>query len=175
MILCICGLNGSGKTTLAKALARKTGFVHMDAEDYFFSNNDHSYKTSRSREEVKNLLFADMTLYQNFIFSTVNGNMNEQINSKYDLVIYLDVPLEIRMDRIKKRSFDKFGKRMLKGGDMYETEKSFFDFVSGRTSDHIEGWLNTLACPVLRLDGTKEINESLCTVIPYIGKLSCLE
>ena len=31
------------------------------------------------------------------------------------------------MQRVKKRSFQKFGNRMLPGGDLHEQEEKFFD------------------------------------------------
>ena len=41
-------------------------------------------------------------------------------------MVYLDVPLDMRMKRIRQRAIDKFGDRVLPGGDMYEQEESFF-------------------------------------------------
>lgn len=38
---------------------------------------------------------------------------------------------EIRIQRVKSRSFQKFGKRILLGGDLYEKEKQFFDIYTG--------------------------------------------
>ena len=36
------------------------------------------------------------------------------------------------MQRVKNRSFQKFGNRMLPGGDLYEQEEEFFEFVKSR-------------------------------------------
>lgn len=163
--ICICGLNGSGKTTLASALAKKLNFKHMDVEDYYFTSADNPYQSSRTREEVEQLLLEDIKLNPCFVFSAVNGNMAKEINACYDMVIYLDVPVDIRMKRIRQRAIDKFGNRVLSGGDMYEQEEKFFEYAEKRKPDKIEEWLNTMVCKCIRLDGTKPISESIKTIV----------
>jgi adenylate kinase family enzyme len=159
--ICICGLNGSGKTTLAAALAKELNFKHMDVEDYYFTSSDNPYQSSRTREEVEQLLLEDIKKNNCFVFSAVNGDMTPEINDNYDLVVYLDVPLDMRMKRIRQRAIDKFGDRVLPGGDMYEQEESFFAYAEKRTPENIEKWLKTLSCKTIRLDGTKPIQESV--------------
>ena len=89
------------------------------------------------------------------------GDLGNKINSFYDYVIYLSAPLELRLSRIKKREYDRFGERILKGGDMYEQQKLFRNFVAARTTEKIEKWLNTLSCRVIKLDGSKQINDNV--------------
>ena len=159
--ICVCGLNGSGKTTLASALAKKLNFIHMDIEQYYFTSTQNPYALSRTREEVERLLLEDIKKNPGFVFSAVNGNMTPDINDNYTLVVYLEVPLDIRMKRIRQRAIDKFGDRVLPGGDMYEQEEKFFAFAEKRTPEKIEDWLKTLSHKVLRLDGAKPIQENV--------------
>ena len=166
--ICVCGLNGSGKTTLGDSLAKKLNFKHMDIENYYFTQTDNPYASARTREEVEVLLLEDIKQNPCFIFSAVNGNMNAEINSYYDLVVYLDVPHETRMNRIRQRAYDKFGKRILPGGDMYEQEESFFAYAEKRTPEKIESWLDTLTCKILYLDGMINIEENAARIIADI-------
>jgi len=159
--ICVCGLNGSGKTTLAGALAEELSFKHMDIEQYYFSSADNPYSSSRTREEVERLLWEDIQNNPCFVFSAVNGDMSRKINRNYDLVIYLDVPLEIRMKRIRQRAIDRFGDRVLPGGDMYEQEEQFFSFAEKRTPEIIESFLKAVSCKVICLDGTKPVHENI--------------
>ena len=124
--ICVCGLNGSGKTTLAAALAEELHYKHMDVEHYYFTSADNPYALSRTREEVEQLLLEDIKQNPRFVFSAVNGNMTEEINACYRVVIYLEVPHDERMRRIRQRALDRFGDRILVGGDMYEQEEAFF-------------------------------------------------
>ena len=167
--ICICGLNGSGKTTLGAALAERLGFKHMDVEDYYFTRADNPYASARTRDEVEVLLLEDIKQNPCFVFSAVNGNMNSEINSCYDLVVYLEVPLELRMKRIRQRAYEKFGDRVLPGGDMYEQEEKFFAFAEKRSPEKIEEWLQTLTCRVIRLDGTKAVEYYVQTLIDRIN------
>lgn len=166
--ICICGLNGSGKTTLARALARELRYKHMDVEQYYFTSADNPYASSRTREEVERLLGEDIRQNPCFVFSAVNGNMTEEINAQYNLVIYLDVPVDIRMKRIRQRAIDAFGDRVLVGGDMYEQEEKFFAYAVKRTPDKIEAWLGTMSCPVLRLDGTEPLQENVRAIKSFL-------
>ena len=162
--ICVCGLNGSGKTTLARALAKELNYKHMDAEQYYFSSTDNPYSSSRTREEAERLIREDIQHHPCFVFSSVSGNMTSEIIAHYDLIVYLDVPLEIRMKRIRQRAWDQFGSRILIGGDLYEQEEKFFAFAQSRTPDKIENWLKTVSCKVIRLDGTKPIHENVQTI-----------
>ncbi len=159
--ICVCGLNGSGKTTLAGALAKELNFKHMDVEQYYFTSTNNPYSSSKTREEVEWMLLEDIKQNPCFVFSTVNGNMTEEINTYYNLVIYLDVPVEIRMNRIRQRAINKFGDRVLPGGDMHEQEEKFFAYAEKRSPQKIENWLKTIPCPSIRLDGTKPIQENV--------------
>ena len=67
----------------------------------------------------------------------------------------------LRMKRIRQRAVDKFGERVLLGGDMYDQEEKFFAFAEKRTPEKIEDWLKTLSHKVIRLDGTKPIQETV--------------
>lgn len=66
---------------------------------------------------------------------------------------------------MKNRSFQKFGNRMLPGGDLYKQEKRFFDFAESRTEDIVEEWIQSLDCPIIRADGTKPIEENINLII----------
>ena len=65
------------------------------------------------------------------------------------------------MERVRKRSFKQFGDRMLSGGDLYKQEENFFDFVRNRPDNQVEEWLNSLSCPVIRIDGTLSVNDNV--------------
>ena len=69
------------------------------------------------------------------------------------------------MERVKNRSFQKFGDRILKGGDLYEQEERFFDLANSRPENYAEEWVQTLSCPMIRVDGTKPVEENLTFII----------
>ena len=166
----ICGLNGAGKSTLGKALAEKMNFYFIDNEDLYFpkSDPDYIYASPRTREAVEKLLFREIKEHENFIFASVKGDYGEAVYPFFQYAVLIDVPKDIRIQRVKKRSFQKFGDRMLLGGDLYEQEERFFDLVKSRAENAVEEWVKSLKCPVIRIDGTKSIEENTDFIIERI-------
>ena len=54
---------------------------------------------------------------------------------------------------------------------MYEQEKTFYDKVSSRTGRYVEEWMQSLECPVIRVDGTRSINENITYITEQIQSL----
>lgn len=156
----IFGANGSGKSTLGREVANVLNFKYMDIEDYYFIKSKIPYTAKRSSEDCLNLMLTDIEKYGSFVLSSVTGDFGEKISSLYNLAILITAPAEIRIERIKQRAYEQHGERIYKGGDMYEQHLEFIDFVTSRTLSKIERWAETLACPVLRIDGTKSISEN---------------
>lgn len=167
----VCGLNGSGKSTLGRALADKLGFYFIDNEYLFFdrSSNDEPYANPRSHENAIELLMANVNKNLNFVFAAVKGDYGKDIIPLYNYVIVIDTPKNVRLDRVRKRSYSKFGDRMLKGGDLYEQEENFFRFIESRENDYVDNWIETLSCVVLRIDGTKPIEENISYILSRIS------
>lgn len=152
----VFGANGSGKTTLGRELASILGFKHMDIEDYYFEKSEVPYTKARSREDFLNLMLADIEKYHSFVITTVIGDLGDKIPQMYEFGVYLSAPFELRMKRVKQRSIELYGERVCEGGDMYEQELKFFDYVASRSLSKIDEWSETLTCPIIRIDGTKD-------------------
>lgn len=166
----ICGLNGVGKSTLGKALAARLDFHFIDNEDLYFPKTDpnYMYASGRSREEVEALLGDEIKAHGNFIFASVKGDykiVEEGILFPADRihwhVVLIEIPRDIRLKRVRNRSFQKFGSRILPGGDLHKQEESFLRFVEERDEDTVEKWLRTVDCPVIRVDGTRNVEENV--------------
>lgn len=160
-------MNGCGKSTLGKALAEALGFHFIDNEDLYFTRStpDAPYDNPRTREEVGRLLREEAQRQPDFVFAAVRGNYAEV---SYDYAVVIEVPREIRLRRVRERSYRKFGDRVLPGGDLYEQEEAFFQMVAERPDDLVEKWLPTLQCPVIRVDGTKPIEENVEQIVKLI-------
>ena len=94
--------------------------------------------------------------------------MGDKINSLYDCVVYISAPVELRLSRIKNREVERFGARVLPGGDMYKKQNEFHEFVKTRTTEKIENWLKTISCKIIKLDGTKPVEYNVNKI-----KLGC--
>ena len=58
------------------------------------------------------------------------------------------------VERIRQRERLRFGERVLEGGDLYASQQRFRAFAAGRSEEPILAALQTLSCPVLKLDAT---------------------
>ena len=172
MGILICGLNGTGKSTLGRLLANRMEMEYefIDNEDLFFPKADSSYTFSnpRSKEEVIRLLEERITNNNRFVFAAVKGDYGEKLVSLLDHVVLIDVPKEVRSRRIRERSFRKFGDRILEGGDLFDRESRWFALTDSRPDDYVTGWLETVTCPVVRIDGTLPVEENVEYLVPVL-------
>lgn len=168
----IIGLNGSGKSTVCRELARRLNYKQMDVEDYYFLDSEIPYTASRTREEVQQMIIDDIDTFQNYVLCSVNCNWDSKITDTFRLAVLLSAPLSVRMERIKQREVIRFGERVLEGGDMYDSQKRFHNFVASRSEQEVKEKASLLNCPVLEIDGTLPIGEIVETIYGYYTKLS---
>ena len=93
----------------------------------------------------------------------------------FDLVVFLWVPPEIRITRLKRREIDKFGIEALSPeGKMYENHQAFIEWAMQyddggldiRSKALHESWLRGIDCDIFRFEGEltmAEIMEDLKT------------
>ena len=155
---------------VASIQAARMQVYFIDNEDLFFPKTDpnYIYASPRTREEAEKMLFHAIKVHENFVFAAVKGDYGEAIYPFFQYAVLIDTPKDIRVQRVKKRSFQKFGKRMLPGGDLHEQEEKFFEFVTSRPESTVEEWIQLLSCPILRIDGTKPVEENVDFIINQI-------
>lgn len=169
----ICGMNGSGKSTLGRALAEHLGWRFIDNEDLYFPKNDpkNPYAAERTQNEVENLLLEEVRRDGRFVFAAVRGNYGEAVLPYYKAAVLVQVPRNLRLQRVWERSHRRFGERMLPGGDLYESEKRFYDIIAARPEDYAERWLNEVDIPVLHVDGTKPVGENVALIYEWMNHI----
>ena len=170
MGILICGLNGAGKSTLGRALAARLSYAFIDNEDLYFPKTDteYAYSDPRGKEEVIRLLEKRIEKDRRFVFAAVKGDYGDKLLSLLDCIIVVDVPRETRLARVRERSFQKLGGRILAGGDLNDRENAWFAQVERRPEDYVENWLETVDCPVIRADGTKPVEENVSYLVSVL-------
>ncbi len=173
----VCGLNGAGKSTLGRALAQQCGLRYIDNEDLYFPKDDpaYLYAAPRSRQEVEQLLLEEMNASHGFVFTSVKGDYSQAVRDRFSCVVWVRVPRELRLERVRNRSFQKFGSRMLPGGDLYTREEQFFAFAQARAENLVEEWLRTIRCPVIPVDGIKPVEENIAFILAQLRQLDGLD
>lgn len=170
----VCGLNGSGKSTLGRALAQRLGARFLDMEDLTFPEKAGAdrFAAPRPPEEVQARLRAEIEKHEDFVLAAVTARLDPELLSRFFLAVRLEVPREIRLQRVRNRSLAQFGSRMLPGGDLYEQEQAFLSQIAGKSEQRVEDWVKALPCPVLRVDGTKEMEENLSWIVEQITEIN---
>lgn len=170
MRIIICGLNGAGKSTFGKALAERMGYRFVDVEDLYFpkTDPDYLYASPRTGKEVVKLLLDILRREDDLVFSSVTGKYVENASAYFQYCVILNVPKNIRMQRVKNRSFEKFGERALPGGDLYEKEQSFYELIQSRKETLVSEWVEAAKIPIIHLNGEKTINENLDFLLEQI-------
>lgn len=126
----IFGSPGSGTTTLGREVSLRLGFKHFDLDDYLWlKDSDLPFTATRPRKELTKLLMEDISKFPNFVMSGSMDSYNEPFVPLFDWAVLNSVPVELRIERINKREFSRFGSRILPGGDMYENHMKFLDLV----------------------------------------------
>lgn len=163
----VCGLNGCGKSTLGKAFAEKLNFYFTDNEYLFFPDRKEgeAYKDPKSHEEAVEILENALKIHENFVFAAVIGNYGSEAMARYDYVVYIKVPKEVRSQRVRQRAYKEFGERTLPGGDLYEQQERFFKFAEERDETYVENWLKGIGAKIIEADGTRPIDENVEYII----------
>ena len=170
MGILICGLNGAGKSTLGRLLAERIGYTYIDNEELYFSKTDALYPFSdpRTKEEVIRLLEGIIADNSRFIFTAVKGDYGDKLISSLDYIVLIDVPKQVRRQRIRDRSYSRYGERILPGGDLYDKESAWFSLTDSRPETYTEKWLDTVNCPVIRIDGTLPIDKNVEYIVSVL-------
>ena len=166
-IIHILGASGSGTTTLGKEISEKYGYKHLDTDDYFWLPTNPKYTTKREISERQRLLSEAITTAERCVISGSLCGWGDIFIPKFQLVIYVETPSEIRIERLKQREYNQFGDRILPGGDMHENHIEFLEWAAKYDTAGIEQrsltvhtkWLEKINCPIITVDGTKPVNE----------------
>ncbi len=168
----ICGLNGVGKSTLGRALAQRLGYHFIDSEELYFDGAaGHDYAVQRTRREAEARLAERIAAHPDFVLASVRGDYGEALRSRICLVVQICAPRKLRLRRVRERSQQKFGARMLPGGDLHAREASFLEFVSARPEDTVDEWLKTIDLPVLRVDGARDVSANVEYIASHIARI----
>lgn len=169
----ILGASGSGTTSLGAALAERTGVAHFDTDHFFWLPTEPPFQQTRPVEDRKAMLRATLATAPHWTLSGALSGWGDEFIPQFDLVVFLFVPPEVRLARLRAREAARHGVRIAPGGDMHQTHIDFMAWAEGYDSPEGPGrnlaaqraWLAALPCPVLEIAGTQRPGETLEMVL----------
>lgn len=169
----ILGAAGSGTSTLGTSLSKVLPHTHLDIDDYFWITK-HSEESQISRKKEK--LKTDLSLYKKSILSGTICGWGDAFKSEFDLVVFLWIPQDIRLARLKQREFQRYGNEILAGGSKHDESKSFLEWaalydnagVDVRSKVLHEHWMAKLSCPILRIEEDYSVDMQVGIVLDYL-------
>ena len=169
----ILGASGSGTTTLGTALAERLGAAPLDTDHYLWEPTDPPFQRTRTQEERCTLLATALDAHSRWTLSGSLCCWGDIFIPRFELVVFLLVPTEVRLPRLREREHRRYGTEALApGGAMHATHVAFLKWAAAydeggndmRSRGHHEQWLARLPCPCLRLEGQLTTAEQLTRI-----------
>ncbi len=164
----ITGAAGCGVTTLGAALAERLGITQFDTDDYYWMPTVPPFRQKRDIPDRLRLLHAEFSTHPGWVLSGAMESWGDPLVPLLDLIIFMQVPTPVRLERLRAReSIEHGAANCASGGWRHEETEEFLEWAAhyedgtreGRTLQRHEDWLATVTCPVLRLNGIKPGSE----------------
>ncbi|MFC2038688.1 AAA family ATPase [Chloroflexota bacterium] len=169
----IFGASGSGTTTLGRCLSLNLGLPHFDSDDYFWAESDIPYSRQREEIERQELLRSDLQERSDWVLSGSLCGWGDFTIPMFTTAIFLWIPEEIRIGRLKKRETERYGVEALQpGGWFHDNSEAFIAWASRYDSGGLEvrsrilheQWMDELPCRVIRIEETLSTEELVAKV-----------
>ena len=168
----IIGPSGSGKTTLGKIVAQKLGYPYFDVDDYIWKQNtDSPYTQMYTRDEKISRLSNDIAPYEHFVMAGSMSSFHYAFDEMFEMMVLLYVSPDIRIERVHKRAIERFGERVLEGGDMYEAHMRFLNDNRRYEEDgspnmrEQKEWMENMSCVKIELDGAADLEKNADIIV----------
>jgi hypothetical protein len=172
----ILGASGSGTSTLGAALARRLGVPHADSDRLYWQPTNPPYTTPRPAEDRQALLLRTLPVDGHWVFSGAATKWAAPLEPHYHLVVFLRLDPTLRMVRLRRRETERYGARILPGGDMAAINAGFtawaeaYDTAGSLSRGLVthEAWLMDQPAPVLRLDSAAPVAALVAAVLAWL-------
>jgi adenylate kinase family enzyme len=175
------GASGSGVSTLGKQLEQTLEVPFLDTDTYFWEESAIPFTVRRDPPLRNAMLKADVARQSRWIIGGSLVSWGDEWLSAFDLAVFLWIPNELRMQRLKAREYERYGDVIFTDARRHEKYNAFMEWAAGYEdasfqgrSLHIhEAWMAKLTCPVLELRGDMTVAEREKKVVEKIRLLPC--
>ena len=175
----IAGPSGSGKSSLGKIVAEKLGFPYFDVDDYIWKKDTpEPFTQMYSKAEKISRLSGDIEPCEHFVMAGSMRSFHQAVDDKFELMVFLYAGPEIRLQRVHSRAIERFGERILEGGDLYESHRKFLESNRRYETDgspnlnEQKKWIKNLPCAKIELNGTNSLESNAEIIVEKWNKMN---
>jgi len=169
----ILGASGSGTTTLAKKISEQMNIKHFDSDDYFWQESNPPFQKKREISERQDLMQVDLEHHKHWVLSGSLCGWGDKFIPMFDLVVFLWIPSDIRLARLKSREIERYAEAIDIGGPMHQSHLDFMEWAAQydeggldiRSRERHATWLDQLSVPVLKIEGLYDLESKLSKVL----------
>lgn len=169
----VVGASGSGATTTGKALAQALKLPYFDGDDFYHGPSNPPFQNPRPPVERHAMIMAELDPAPSWVLGGGLVGWDPYPELGLTCIVFLWIPLELRLERLVAREKERFGERIEKGGDMYDTHREFvlwasrYDIgdVEGKTLARHEAWMAQQPCPVIEFRQPASTGAIVATVL----------
>lgn len=166
----ITGAAGTGTTTIAEALATELRVMHLEADDFLWLPSDPPYQHLAEQVQRCESLLQEMRSASRAVVAGSIMGWGQPLEDVFDLVVFLYLPVELRLARLEHREIKRFGRAkpaFLAWAAQYDNGSA-----PGRSLARHRDWLSKRTCPVLRLEGDMSVKDRLRRIVAAVDILS---
>lgn len=162
----ITGASGAGVTTLGAALASALAVPHHDTDDFYWAPTNPPFQTKRPVSERIELMRQMFLPRPGWVLSGSLDSWATELIPSFDRVVFVQTDTALRLARLRERETRR-------GRAAGVQVQGFLDWAAsyeqgpdvGRSRSRHEAWLQTLPCPVLRLEGSQPVAGLVAQVL----------
>lgn len=177
----ITGAPGAGKTTIGSMMANRLCVPHIDVDEFAWVDTATPYLTKLDESVRREKLFALLEANQSYVLSGSIHYWGNIFLSRFSLVVLLVASTDARIKRLIAREQMRHGARVDVGGDLHKVHVDFlakarrysYEDESVRSLARDLGWLSSLPCQALCVDGDQSI-ETIVDGLVDFAKLQAM-
>lgn len=177
----IFGASGTGVTTMGKRLADTLKVPYLDSDDYFWENTEPPFTSRRNPQERNQMIRNELLMTNDWILGGSVIDWGNNVFPDFDLVIFLYLPNNLRIERLKKRELELYGDVIYTNSTRREQFKKFINWaadydnnagIANRTLYAHEKWISNLNLPIIRLVGDLTTQERIKLTMDKLKEIS---
>ncbi|MCF6402489.1 hypothetical protein L3C95_06370 [Chitinophaga filiformis] len=173
----IVGASCSGVTSLGEYLSATLNVPYFDTDEFYWEKSDPPFTIRRDPAVRNNMILQEFSQHNGWILG--GSVIKWELDAAFDLIVFLWLPQDIRIERLKARELEKYGDIIYTDA---ERNKQFNEFIAwasgyddntarGRTLQAHQQWLAASPYPVLELKGDLSIQERAVKVMEKLSAI----